>query len=405
MRILLGDHFDTAMHSLRMNRARTLLTTIGVAIGVASVTTIMALAQGVTSEVNRQVEQVGGNVAVIRPGVEVSQDLTRPILPQQFNTSSLTESDVDAIILENEDLIVAPIMTMDATLHNRETDLAATLVATTPSFVETTDLPIDQGQFLDQSTGDNVAVIGRQLAIDLFGTDTPIGQRFTVRDEALTVIGVFKQVNSPLNYNNVDFDNAAVISFDRGKTLHEGRTQIQQINIRAENHEALQTATANINTLLTTRHGEEDFQILTSQDVASSTSRTFQWIAAAMAAIAAISLVVGGVGVMNIMLVGVAERTREVGIRKSVGASNGTIVMQFLMEALLLSLLGGIIGVTGGVVLAFSLALALYFAPVFTWQLVVIALSVSVGIGVLFGLYPAIRASRKDPIESLRQYR
>ena len=405
MRILLGEHIDTAMHSLRMNRVRTLLTTIGVAIGVASVTTILALAQGVTTEVDRQVGQVGGSVAVVRPGVEMSQDLTRPVLPQQFNTSSLTEGDVDTIMLENEDLIVAPIMTINATLHNKDISLPTTLVATTPLFTKTTDLPIDQGQFLDQSTGDNVAVLGRQLAIDLFGTDVPIGQRFTVGDEALTVIGVFRQVNSPLNYNNVDFDNAAVISFDRGKTLHEGRTQIQQINIRAESHEALQAAITNIDDLLTTRHGEKDFQILTSQDVATSTSRTFQWIAAAMAAIAAISLIVGGIGIMNIMLVGVAERTREVGIRKSVGASNGTIVMQFLMEALLLSLLGGIVGVTSGVVLAFSLALALYFAPVFTWQIIATALGVSVGIGVLFGLYPAIRASRKDPIESLRQYR
>lgn len=405
MRILLGDHFDTAMHSLRMNRSRTLLTTIGVAIGVMSVTTILALAQGVTSEVNRQVDEVGGSVAVIRPGVEMSQDITRPVLPQQFNTSSLTESDVDAIMLENEALIVAPIMTVNATLYNKDTNIPATLVATTPSFVKTTDLPIDQGQFLDRSTGNNVAVLGHQLAVDLFGTDAPIGRRFTVGDEPLTVIGVFKQVNSPLNYNNVDFDNAAVISFDRGKTLHEGRTQIQQVNIRAENHETLQVAIANIDTLLKSRHGEKDFQILTSQDIAVSTSRTFQWIAAAMAAIAAISLVVGGIGIMNIMLVGVAERTREVGIRKSVGASNGTIVMQFLVEALLLSLLGGIVGVTAGVVLAFSLALALYFAPVFTWQIIAAALGVSLGVGILFGLYPAIRAARKDPIESLRQYR
>ena len=405
MRILLTDYFETASHSLRMNRGRTLLTTIGVAIGVASVTTILALAQGVTSEVNRQVESVGNSVAVIRPGVQSSQNLTRPVLPQQFNTSSLTESDVDAIRLENEGLVVAPMMIITQKLHNKDTAMAATVVATTPSFAETTDLPIDQGQFLDQSTGDNVAVLGQQLAIDLFGKDEPIGQRFTVRDQALTVIGVLTMINSPLNYNNVDFDNAAIVSFNRGKTLHGGRTQIQQINISAESPAKLQTAIANIDELLATRHDEVDFQILTGQDVAMLTSRTFQWIGAAMAAIAAISLVVGGIGIMNIMLVGVAERTREIGIRKSVGASNGTIVMQFMVEALLLSLLGGIVGVVGGVVLSFSLALALYFVPVFTWQIIATALGVSVGVGILFGLYPAIRASRKDPIESLRQYR
>ncbi len=212
-------------------------------------------------------------------------------------------------------------------------------------------------------------------------------------------------LDNPVNYNNVDFDNAAVITFRQGKSLNDGRTQIQQINIRASSPEELEKAIDSISTQLKKLHGEDDFQILTGTDVASTTNRTFQWVAAVMTAIAAVSLLVGGIGIMNIMLVGVAERTREIGIRKSVGASNGTIVIQFMVEALMLSLLGGIVGVIAGLVLAFSLSLGLYFTPVFSWQIFALALGVSLVVGVIFGLYPAIRAARKDPIESLRQYR
>ncbi len=179
--MLIADYIDTAAHSLRMNRMRTLLTTVGVAIGIASVTTILALAQGVTSAVNSQVNQVGGNVAVIRPGVETPSDLTRPILPQQFNTSSLTENDVEAIRTANKGLTVAPIMTLNATLRSKTSTVPTTLVASSPELAKTTDLPIDQGQFLDESTSDNVAIVGRQLSIDLFGTDNPISQQFKVQ--------------------------------------------------------------------------------------------------------------------------------------------------------------------------------------------------------------------------------
>jgi ABC-type antimicrobial peptide transport system permease subunit len=403
--MLLADYIETAAHSLRMNRMRTLLTTVGVAIGIASVTTILALAQGVTNAVNDQVNQVGGNVAVIRPGVQTPSDLTRPILPQQFNTSSLTDGDVDAIESTNKDLIVAPVMTITGTLRTKTTSVPATLVASTPELAKTTELPLDQGQFLDDATSDNVAIIGQQLAIDLFGTENPIGAQFRLHDQTMTVIGVLKKLDNPVNYNNVDFDNAAIITFDRGKTFHQGRSQIQQINIQATSTAKLQSAIKQVNAELLERHGEQDFQIMTGNDVASTTNRTFQWVAAVMTAIAAISLLVGGIGIMNIMLVGVAERTREIGIRKSVGASNGTIVTQFLVEALMLSLLGGILGAVAGVVLAFSIALGLYFTPVFTWQIFAAAFGVSVGVGGLFGLYPAIRAARKDPIESLRQYR
>ncbi len=405
MRTLFSDYLETAVHSLRMNRGRTLLTTIGVAIGIASVTTILALAAGVTSAIDRQIQQIGGDVAVVRPGFTPSNGLTSPVVAQQFGTSSLTRGDVTAIERLDSSLSVAPIMTIEGTLQTKSESLVATMVATTSKLADTTNLPLDQGQFFDDTSSANLAVVGAQIAVDLFGTDNPIGQQFTTHEQRFTVIGVLEKLSNPVNYNNVDFDHAILIDFDKGELFNQGRSQIQQINIRAESTDTLNKAVAEATALLEKRHGEQDFQILHGTDVTSITSNTFHWVAIVMAAIAAISLLVGGIGIMNIMLVGVAERTREVGIRKSVGASNLTIVAQFLIESLLLSLIGGILGVVMGVVFAFTIALGLYFAPVFTWQIITASLGVSVVVGGIFGLYPAIRAARKDPIESLRQYR
>ena len=406
MRFLLTDHVHTAYYSLKTNRLRTLLTTIGIAIGVASITTILSLAQGVTSSIDRQIDQIGGNVAVIRPGLMKEPEVSRPVLQQQFNTSSLTESDVSTIKKSDKKLSVAPIMTIDGTLTTTKNKItAATVVATTSELVNTTNLPIEEGQFLDENTSDNVAVIGQQLAIDLFGTENPIGQQFKLRSQQLTVIGTLKKQNKPVNYNNIDFDNSMIINFELGKSFHSGRSQIQQINLSAKSASELNNALPKIKSQLRDSHGDDDFSVLTGKDVAITTNRTFSWIATVMTAIAAISLVVGGIGIMNIMLVGVAERTREIGIRKSVGASNSNIVSQFLIESLMISLLGGLLGVALGAVSAFIVGLAVYFTPIFSWQIFAVAFLVSVSVGVVFGLYPAIRAARKDPIESLRQYR
>ena len=409
MRFLLVDHIDNALHSLKMNRARTILTTTGLMIGIASITAILSLAGGVTSVVNQQITSIGGNVAVIRPGerkafVDSFTDLANA---SRYSTSTLTESDLDAVVKANQDLDIAPIMTLNATLHadNKRSISNAEILATTPALEKTTHIPMDQGQFIDSTTANNTAVVGMQLAVDLFGTSNPLGQTFTLRDESFTVIGVLKKYNNPFNYDGVNYDNLMIISLEAGKTLHEGIAQIQQFTIHAPDAGQLNKELPGIKKLLLDRHGEQDFSIIVGKDIAISTNDLFIVVASVISAIAAISLIVGGIGVMNIMLVGVAERTREVGIRKAVGASNGTIVAQFMVESLIMSLGGGILGFTLGIVLAFTVGTQLYFTPIVTWQNAAIALGTSIVIGVLFGLYPALRASRKDPIESLRQYR
>lgn len=408
---LLINHFTTAWHSLRINRMRSLLTTIGVAIGVASVTTILSLTFGVTHSIQNQVDELGNAVAVVRPGVQGEQSssdiLRSPLAPQQFSTSTLTETDYDSLLSISEELSVAPIMTVDGALKVDQTRVTnATTLATTDNFIDTAPLEIEEGQFLDESTDDSVAVLGQQLAIDLFGTEMPIGQRFTIRDQTFTVIGVLERQRVPLNYNNTDFNRSAIVSFTAGKNLNQSRSQIQQINIAASSEEQLDKYLPQVDEKLTQAHQDEkDFTIITGDDIAKPTNEVFTTMSLVLIVIAAISLLVGGIGIMNIMLVSVAERTREIGIRKAVGASNATIIIQFLIEALLISLFGGIVGYVVGLACAWVVGSIMYVTPSMSVVVLLIALGVSVGVGVLFGLYPALRASRKDPIESLRQYR
>ena len=406
-RPLLFEHIHTARHSLRNTRMRTLLTVIGVAIGVASITTILSLSSGITNIISRQVDSLEGNIAVLRPGSTSSAGLIQTISPQSYIASTITEQDL--IDLEQLDDVrdAAPIMIVNSSIRANDTVAKeSTIVASTPSLVDIAKLPIRDGQFIDSVTNRDTAVLGSQLSIDLFGTDQSIGRTFTVRGQKFTVIGILKRINNPINFNNVDFDHAAIISLESGKSFHQGIAQIQQINIRAESTGHLPTMINSVEKTLQTNHlGEKDFTILSGKDVARPSSQLFQAITVVMTTIAAISLVVGGIGIMNIMLVGVAERTREIGLRKAVGASNRNIVWQFMTEALIISIIGGVLGYLSGYLLAFAISTLLPFDPAITWEIAAISFGTSLAVGILFGLYPAARAAKKDPIESLRLYR
>ena len=214
-----------------------------------------------------------------------------------------------------------------------------------------------------------------------------------------------KQKTSAVNYNNIDYGNTVIVSYDQGKQLLKGNTQIQQIDVLVDEAKSSSGVVAELKNKINKLHlGEEDFSILTGREIGQPTNQLFTALIATMAAIAAISLVVGGIGIMNIMLVGVAERTREIGIRKAVGASHRNIIGQFMVESMMISILGGIIGYIGGYVLAFIASTFLYFSPAFTLQTALMAVLMAVGVGVVFGTYPAVKAARKDTIESLRQY-
>ncbi len=410
MRLLLINHVANAVESLRSNRTRTTLTMLGVMIGVASITLILSLSGGATKVITDQVDELGGNIAVVRPGKSETathiDDITSP-MSTAYATSSLTETDVNTIGTIKDVDAVAPLMAITGSVRAEgNSPTSGSIVATSPSLKNVADLPVRDGQFIDDQTNIDTAVVGAQLSVDLFGTDQSIGKIFKIRGKNYTVIGILKPLDRPINYNNIDFDHAAIISLESGKQFNQNVAQIQQINVRATSTDKLGSVVNDIKKKLDENHsGEKDATILSGDELAHPTSQFFYAIAATMTAVATISLIVGGIGIMNIMLVSVAERTREIGIRKALGASNGHIVTQFLIESLAMSVGGGIIGYGIGYLLGFIISrTTLTFDPLFNWEIAAAAFGISVFIGTLFGLYPAIRAARKDPIEALRQY-
>jgi len=407
MRFLFFEHYRTAKKSLRRTRTRTLLTVFGIAIGIASITTILALSSGVTNILRGQTEAMGKNIALIRPTTKPTSlsDLGNPTPTTSYTTSPLNEEDLESIQLLPGVEAAAPLMTLSGSVHTGdERPLRSTILATTPAFSDITGLQLKEGQFIDSVTLESTAVLGEQLAINLFGTDQIVGKTFILKGQRFTAIGTIKRQNNPINYNNVDFDNTVVIGFDSGKLFNQGVAQIQQINVQAKDGADMSKLRHDISELLISNHdGEKDTTVLVGGEVAKPTSRQFTAIQLMMTLIAGISLLVGGIGVMNIMLVSVAERTREIGLRKAVGASNASIVVQFMIEALITSLLGGLLGYLGGYFLAYVISMFLPYDPAFSWDIAALALVLSIGVGVLFGLYPAIRAARKNPIESLRR--
>lgn len=410
MRLLFTNHLQNAQQSIKSNRLRSFLTMIGITIGVASITTILALSGGAKNIVQSQVDALGGNIAVIRPESPTDTEtsgLSQLTNEQQFAASSLTDSDIAAVERISHVAGVAPIMVLHgAVSSSKDTSISSPIVATSPHLEKVSGLKIEDGQFLDPNLTINTAVIGPQLSVNLFGTENSIGQTVHIKGESFTVVGILQRTNAPVNYNNVDFDNAILINLDSGRALNQGASHLQQINVQSDSVAHLNGVITEINkTLLRNHLNQADFAVLSGAQISQPTSRMFTAIAGVSVAIAAISLLVGGVGIMNIMLVSVAERTREIGIRKALGATNGDIVGQFLIESLVLSVGGGVLGYLLGYAGAFLVSvLFLPFSPVITLNIAAAAALMSVGIGMLFGLYPAIRAARKDPITALRQY-
>ncbi len=405
---LLFDHYRTAKQSLESAKTRTLLTISGVAIGVASITTILSLSSGMSSMVTQQVDAVGPNLVIVRPKAKEATlaDLNNPLSQNAFTTSPLTEQDLAAIRQVPATNVAAPLMTISASIRaTTGTPHHSVLVATSPELAETSNLHLQDGQFIDSVTLENTAVVGAQLAVDLFGTEDAIGKTFFIRGQTFTVIGVLKRTNQPVNFNAVDFDYAAIIGFDSGKLFNSSVAQIQQINILTKKGTNTAQYQDKIAGELARNHdNQRDTSVLAGAQIAHSSNQFLGVISLAFTLIAGVALFVGGIGIMNIMLVGISERTREIGLRKAVGASNSTILMQFIIESLIISILGGVLGYILGYFIAFIISMFIPYDPLLSWQVAAVAASLSITVGMLFGLYPAWQAARKDPIESLRRY-
>jgi ABC-type antimicrobial peptide transport system permease subunit len=383
---------------------RTFLTVTGVTIGITSIVAILSLATGASNIIVQQVDETGGTIAVVRPNQESANSL-EALANQQVHTtaSTLTLADTARIASLNGAAHVAPIMLVPSAIssENNQPLRDQTVIGTNSELLGMSGITIREGQFDD--TNETTVAVGPQLSVNLFGTEESLGKTVIVRGHEYRVGAILEREQSTVNFNGFDFNTALIMSTAQLTNLVPN-APVQQITVQADSVANLDRLVIDTNKALLVQHAnEQDFAVLTGAAIAEPTSQLFFIIAGVTGAIAAISLFVGGIGIMNIMLVNVAERTREIGIRKALGATNTDIVWQFLIESILMSFIGGIIGCVLGFGLAFGISLFLTFDPVITWQAAVSAVGIGIGIGVVFGIYPAVRASQKDPIESLKE--
>ena len=410
MGLLLRTHLSIALDSLHRNRARTFLSALGIAIGVASIVLIMSLTGGIGSLISASSDKNNANLILVRPstGKELAENLIDELTANnQYAKSSLTLDDTTSIAKLGNIEAVAPIASnISAVTIGDKSYQSINVVATNADLVKTAKLALKNGQFFEESgTHNNAAVIGHDLATKLFGTTDILARTFQYGDQKFIIIGVLEKTDSPINYNGVDFDNSILIDINFANSF-ESSIQIQQINVRTTTTDSTESVAEEIKTKLTnSKKGDTTFQVLTGSSNFQPAGSLLSIISSMLTLVASISLVVGGVGIMNIMLVSVSERTREIGIRKAVGASSGNILLQFLFESIILSFIGGIMGIALGYSTAFAISLITPFAPHISWSILGITCLTSLIVGIIFGVYPAAKAATKDPITSLKVYR
>lgn len=405
---VLKTNIENAFESLRANRLRTFLTMLGVMIGISSVVIIFSLSGGVSSMISNQIIAEGESLAVVRPKELTANNknvITNLATSRNFTQSSIKNEDLGLISKVKDVLAVAPLANFSAKVKGDGDEKYANLLATSPNLDQTVGLKVREGQFIAESANANTVVIGNQMAIDLFGTTQALGKEITMKGEKFIVIGVLAHQSSSINFSNVDFNNTAIIPYVTAKRIIGENLQIQQVNIRVKSINNLNQVQQEIEKgMLKNHNGEKDFEVLTGKNISHPSDKFIELSTFILAIVASISLVVGGIGIMNIMLVNVSERTREIGIRKALGANNRHILFQFLTESMIISLSGGFFGYLIGYAFSFGVSVFLPFSPVISWQIAVLVCGISMLVGVIFGLYPAFRAARKDPIISLRQY-
>lgn len=410
MGLLLRTHLSIALDSLHRNRARTFLSALGIAIGVASIVLIMSLTGGIGSLISASSDKNNANLILVRPstGKELAENLIDELTANnQYAKSSLTLDDTTSIAKLGNIEAVSPIASnISAVTIGDKSYQSINVVATNADLIKTAKLALKNGQFFEESgTHNNAAVIGHDLATKLFGTTDILARTFQYGDQKFIIIGVLEKTDSPINYNGVDFDNSILIDINFANSF-ESSIQIQQINVRTTTTDSTESVAEEIKTKLTnSKKGDTTFQVLTGSSNFQPAGSLLSIISSMLTLVASISLVVGGVGIMNIMLVSVSERTREIGIRKAVGASSGNILLQFLFESIILSFIGGIMGIALGYATAFAISLITPFAPHISWSILGITCLTSLIVGVIFGVYPAAKAATKDPITSLKVYR
>ncbi|MFN6572481.1 ABC transporter permease [Dendronalium sp. ChiSLP03b] len=391
--------------TLLSNKLRSALTMLGIVIGNASVIAMIGIGEGGQKYVSGQLESLGPNVLFVIPGNRETQRISRDV------PKTLVLEDAEAIATQ-----VPTIAAVTAELNSRQVvtsrnrNTSINIIGTTPSFLAVRNFEIDKGRFftnVDMKRSNQVVVLGAKLAERFFGNSNAVGQQLRIKDASFQVIGVLTAKGSNLG---VDYDDAVLMPIITTANRIVGRTspyglELTYITASAKNSDSVDAAQFQITNLLRLRHkltGEDDFTINTQKDALQTVGQITGALTIMLAAIAGISLFVGGIGIMNIMLVSVTERTQEIGLRKAIGATEQDILLQFMIEAVIVSAIGGLVGTAVGVSGIFLVAALTPLEAGISPLAIAMAVGVSGGIGLFFGVVPARRAAKLDPIVALR---
>jgi putative ABC transport system permease protein len=395
----------TALRALGRNKLRSGLTALGIIIGVFAVVVMVALGNGARATIQAQVSGLGQNMLVVIAGSRRNGGVSAG----QGSASAITLEDAEALRREIPDVVASsPEVTTTAQAIANGRNWSTTIAGEAPEYLLIRDWDMASGSmFTDREVrgAAKVAVLGDKTAHELFGVLDPVGQTLRVGNMPFVIIGVLASKGAGVGGQNQD--DRVVIPFTTAMKRITGDKYLRSVNLEIGQSERIPIAQDQITNLLRQRHrllpdNPDDFNIFNQQEIANTVNQVTSTLTLLLVAIAGLSLVVGGIGIMNIMLVSVTERTREIGIRIAVGAQPGDIRIQFLIEAITLSLLGGLVGVLLGVAVTQGIAAASTFKPIVTMGSIILAFSVSFCIGVFFGFYPARRASLMDPIDALR---
>ena len=401
--MLASDILSESLHSVSSNKARTGLTVLGIVIGISSVIAMVSIGQGAQADIQGRISAMGSNLLMVTPGSQRSFGST--VRQGQGSASTLVMKDYEAISAGVTGIkALAPEVSSRQQMTANGNNTNSSVIGTTPDYLTARNIELESGSFISDKNVKvlaKVAVIGSGVRDDLFGTGVdPLGQKIRLSNLTFTVIGLTKAKG-----DNTDRQIYAPIS-----TVQQylaGTDALSEIDISVEDESTIDTIKQQVQVLLLERHkisdsASADFTITSLADIADTISTTTQTFTILLGSIAAISLLVGGIGIMNMMLTTVSERTREIGLRKALGARAGDISIQFLTESSLITIMGGVIGILLGLLMAMGIKQFTGTSTVVSVSSIMLAFFVSAGIGIVFGYYPARLAARLNPIDALR---